>query len=87
VLASAGDDDKPLTGADLDRATEAALDHVGEGQVVETEVGDDGAAFGVEIRKDDGSVVEVNLDGNFEVIGSEADDDSPGETDDGPTDD
>ena len=87
VLASAGDDDKPLTGTDLDRATEAALSHVGEGQVIETEVGDDGAAFGVEIRKDDGSVVEVNLDANFEVIGSEADDDSPGEADDLPTDD
>lgn len=86
VLASAGDDDKPLTGTDLERATEAALDHVGEGRVVETEVGDDGAAYGVEVRKDDGSVVEVNLDPDFAVIGTEADDDSPGEEDD-PTDD
>ena len=82
VLASAGDDDKPLTGTDLERATEAALDHVGEGEVVETEVGDDGAAYGVEVRKDDGSVVEVNLDPDFAVIGTEADDDAGGEDDD-----
>jgi hypothetical protein len=43
--------------------------------VLETEVGDDGAAYGVEIRLDDGSVVEVALDANFEVIGDAADDD------------
>lgn len=46
-----------------------------EGEVIETETGDDGAAYGVEVRKDDGSVVEVNLDESFEVIGTEADDD------------
>jgi hypothetical protein len=73
-------DDKPLRGNSYERATEAALDHVGGGTVVETEVGDDGAAYGVEIRTDDGSVVEVNLDENFEVIGQEADDDGPNDT-------
>lgn len=82
VVASAGDDDKPLKGAALDEATAAALDHVGSGTVVETEVGDDGSAYGVEIRKDDGSVVEVNLDENFNVIGAELDDDGPNDTDD-----
>ena len=82
VLASAGDDDQPLTGTELERATEAALDHVGGGEVIETEVGDDGAAYGVEVRKDDGSVVEVNLDSDFDVIGTEADDDSAGEEED-----
>lgn len=87
VLASAGDDDKPLTGTDLERATEAALDHVGGGEVIETEIGDDGAAYGVEVRRADGSVVEVNLDSGFDVIGSEADDDSGGEDDDDPADD
>ena len=79
VLASVGDDDKPLEGAALDQATSAALDHVGGGTVVETEIGDDGAAYGVEIRKDDGSVVEVNLDGDYNVTGSEQDDDGSGE--------
>jgi len=82
VLASAGDDDKPLKGGALDRATSAALEHVGGGIVLETEVGDDGSAYGVEIRKDDGSVVEVNLDENFQVIGAESDDDGPNDTDD-----
>jgi hypothetical protein len=69
------DTDAPLVGTDLDRATEAALAHTGGGTVVESEAGDDGAAYGIEIRLDDGSVVEVNLDSSFAVIGSEADED------------
>lgn len=71
----ATDSDTPITGTDLDRAVAAALDHTGGGEVTETEIGDDGAAFGVEVRLDDGSQVEVNLDGDFNVIGSEPDDD------------
>lgn len=71
----ANDSDTPLTGSDLDRAVAAALEHTGGGEVTETETGDDGAAYGVEIRLDDGSQVEVNLDAEFNVIGSEADDD------------
>ena len=73
-----GGDDAPITGSALDRATAAALQHTGGGTVVETEVGDDGAAYGVEVRLDDGSVVEVSLDENFKVIGNEADDDGAG---------
>jgi uncharacterized membrane protein YkoI len=76
------DDDKPLTGETYDRAVEAALAHTGGGTVLETEMGDDGAAYGVEIRLDDGSEVEVELDADFNVIGEEADDDEPGEEDD-----
>ena len=71
-----GGDDQPLTGSDLDEATAAALEHTGGGTVIETEVGDDGAAYGVEIRLDDGRVVEVALDERFRVIGQESDDDS-----------
>ena len=74
-VAAGGDDDKPLRGSNYDRATTAALEHVGEGSVTETEVGDGDAAFEVEIRLDSGKQVEVELDDNFEVIGSEADDD------------
>ena len=62
AFAARGDDDKPLAGSTLDKATAAALEFTGGGTVVETEVGDDGAAYGVEIRLDDGSVVEVGLD-------------------------
>jgi len=74
VAASRGDDE-PLTGSALEKATAAALEHTGGGTVIETEAGDDGAAYGVEIRLDNGRVVEVGLDANFEVIGQESDDD------------
>jgi uncharacterized membrane protein YkoI len=87
AIAAGGDDDKPLTGSNLQKATAAALVHTGGGTVVETEVGDDGAAYGVEVRLDDGRVVEVNLDENFDVVGQENDDDGAGDRDDGPDDD
>jgi hypothetical protein len=83
----AADSEEPLTGSTYDRATEAALDHVDGGEVVETESGDGGAAYGVEIRRDDGSVVEVELDENYKVIGTEADDDGPNGDDEGADDD
>jgi hypothetical protein len=80
VMAVSGDDDRPLQGNALERATAAALDHVGGGRIIETEIGDDGAAYGVEIQRSDGSVVEVNLDQNFQVIGTDGDDDTAGES-------
>jgi hypothetical protein len=75
IATGAMDDDEPLTGSALEQATAAALEYTGGGTVVETEAGDDGAAYGVEIRLADGRVVEVNLDQDFNVIGDEADDD------------
>jgi hypothetical protein len=86
VAVGTAGDDQPLTGSDLERATAAALAHTGGGAVIETEVGDDGAAYGVEIRLDDGSVVEVSLDESFQVVGEETDDDGPSD-EDGPGDD
>jgi len=77
AIATTASDDQPLTGSALEKATVAALQHTGGGTVIETEVGDDGAAYGVEIRLDDGRVVEVGLDANFQVIGQESDDDGP----------
>ena len=62
IAAGVGDDDKPLTGASLRKATAAALAHTGGGTVVESEVGDDGAAYDVEVRRPDGKIVEVQLD-------------------------
>jgi hypothetical protein len=76
---AAGGDEQPLTGSNLERATAAALEYTGGGTVVETESGDDGAAYSVGIRLDNGSEVEVNLDENFDVIGGEADDDGSGD--------
>jgi hypothetical protein len=69
-----GDSDWALTGTVLDRAKGAALAHTRGGRVTETETGDDGAAYGVEIRRSDGRHVEVALDQNFQVVGEEADD-------------
>ena len=77
---AASDDDQPLTGETYDRATAAALEATKGGKVTETEVGDDGAAYGVEVLLDDGRQVEVNLDREFKVIGQELDDDA-GESD------
>jgi hypothetical protein len=85
ALAAASDDDEPLRGSTLDRAVAAALAETGGGTVTETESGDDGATYSVEVRLDNGDQVEVNLDENFKVIGQAADDDGPG--DDGTNDD
>ncbi|MEO8422843.1 MAG: hypothetical protein ABI595_02900 [Actinomycetota bacterium] len=75
ATASGGEDDAPLTGSAREKATAAALAHVGEGTVVGTEVGEDGVAYGVEIRLTDGSQVDVKLDEGFQVIATENDDD------------
>jgi hypothetical protein len=82
IAAGGGDDDQPLSGSTRDRAVGAALQHTGGGTVLETEAGDDEAAYGVEIRLEDGRQVEVNLDEDFEVVGQENDDDTPGEEED-----
>ena len=81
-----GDDDQPITGAALAECTAAALAENPGGTVTETEVGDDGAAYGVEIRLVDGSEVEVNLDQNCRVLVQATDDDGPNDKD-GPNDD
>jgi hypothetical protein len=67
-------DDVPLSGSAYDRATRAALAHTGGGTVTETEAGDDGAAYEVEIRLPNGREVEINLDADFRVISQEDDD-------------
>ncbi len=82
-----GDADRPLTGSALETAKAAALKHTGGGTVVETEVGDDGAAYGVEVRRGDGTVVEVSLDESFAVLGAEGDADAAGARDEGADDD
>jgi uncharacterized membrane protein YkoI len=79
AAAGGGDSDRQLTGATRDRAVQAALAATGGGTVTETEAGDDGAAYGVEVRLPDGRQVEVNLDQSFNVIGQEPDEDQPGE--------
>jgi uncharacterized membrane protein YkoI len=79
AAAADGDSDQELTGSTRERAVAAALAAAGGGTVLETEAGDDGAAYGVEVRLPDGRQVEVNLDTNFKVTGQEPDEDRPGE--------
>jgi uncharacterized membrane protein YkoI len=83
--AAGGDDDdggeRAISGAALDRASAAALDHTGGGKVTETETGDEESFYEVEVTRADGSQVDVQLDRDFEVVGSEGDDDR-GEDDD-----
>jgi uncharacterized membrane protein YkoI len=78
AVAASGDDDateRPITGDALDRATAAALAHTGGGEVTDTEVGDEESRYEVEVTLDDGSQVDVQLDADFQVVGSEGDDD------------
>jgi hypothetical protein len=75
--AAGGDDDgseRPIGGAALDRASAAALDHTGGGRVTDTEVGDEESYYEVEVTRDDGSQVDVQLDRGFQVVGSDGDD-------------
>jgi uncharacterized membrane protein YkoI len=73
-----GDDeaDRAISGAALDRASRAALAHTGGGKVTETEVGDEESLYEVEVTRDDGSQVDVQLDRGFQVVGSEGDSDT-----------
>ena len=81
AIAAGGGDDQPLDGPTLERASAAALAATGGGKVTETEVGDDGAAYEVEVTLADGSQVDVRLDDRFGVIGRESDDDGAGDHD------
>jgi uncharacterized membrane protein YkoI len=75
AIASNDDDatDTPITGDALERAEQAALAETGGGTVTETEVGDEESMYEVEVTLDDGSQVDVQLDEDFKVVGSEQD--------------
>ncbi len=73
--ATGGDENEaPISGSALDQASAAALAHTGEGRVSDTEAGDEESLYEVEVTLDDGSEVDVQLDANFNVVGSEAED-------------
>ena len=82
------DSEESLTGPDAHKAESAAIAAVGGGTLTEVER-DDGngtGAFEVEVTRDDGSQVEVHLDGHYNVVGQEPDEDGPNDKD-GPNDD
>jgi hypothetical protein len=74
--------DVPITGDALAQAEAAALAETGGGEVTETEVGDEESYYEVEVTLDDGSQVDVQLDEDFNVVGSEADGPEAGDDED-----
>ena len=65
--------DRAITGSALARATDAALAATGGGTVTGTEVGDEESTYEVEVTLSDGSQIDVQLDGNFVVLGQKSD--------------
>jgi uncharacterized membrane protein YkoI len=74
--AVAGDDDdareRPITGDALAKAKAAALADT-PGRVTATEVGDEESYYEVEVTRPDGTQVDVQLDRDFRVVGTEGD--------------
>jgi uncharacterized membrane protein YkoI len=79
ATAASDDADSAITGAALSRATDAALAETGGGRVTGTEIGDEDSYYEVEVTRDDGSQVDVQLDENFAVVGSKTDSESSDE--------
>lgn len=75
AVAGSSDDDSTetaITGDELRQASDAALQHTGEGRVTGSEVGDEESYYEVEVTLNDGSQVDVQLDRDFNVVGSES---------------
>ena len=77
ALAGAGgafDDETPLKGGELAKASAAALEETGGGTVNATERDSEkGATFEVEVTKPDGSTVDVRLDASYGVVAIDSD--------------
>ena len=83
AYANGGDSEEQVTGPEAQKAKSAAIAAVGGGSVTEVER-DDGngtGAFEVEVARDDGSQLEVHLDGAYNVVGRQADEDGPNDND------
>lgn len=63
--------DVPITGSALDKASAAALAFTGEGRVTATEVGDEESYYEVEVTLDNGREIDVQLDEQFVVVGTD----------------
>ncbi|WP_067441897.1 PepSY domain-containing protein [Nocardioides jensenii] len=69
VWASAADDD--LSGSQRDRASQAAVEAAGGGSITEAE--EDDGFYEVEVTRTDGTEVDVRLDQDYGVVGTETD--------------
>ncbi|MDQ3505655.1 MAG: PepSY domain-containing protein [Actinomycetota bacterium] len=72
--------DTAITGTALEQASAAALEFTGGGRVTGTEVGDEESYYEVELTRDDGTQVDVQLDEDFAVVGSEDEDGGEGDS-------
>ena len=70
---ASGDNEHPIDGPALQRASDAALEYTGGGSVTGTEVGDEESYYEVEVTLDDGTQIDVQLDEDFNVLSSETD--------------
>jgi uncharacterized membrane protein YkoI len=88
AYALGADSREQLTGPDAQKAKSAAIAAVGGGTVTEVEREDDGSAggFEVEVKREDGTQVEVHVGSDLKVVGQQADEDGPNDQD-GPNDD
>ncbi len=77
------DSEERLTGPEAQKAKSAAIAAVGGGTIAEVERddGDDGygtsSGYEVEVEREDGTQIEVHLDGDYDLEGQEADEDGP----------
>ena len=71
--AAPGDSEAPIPPTDIDRASAAALAYLGSGRVTGTEIEDEESYYEVEVTRDDGTQVDVQLDENFNVVSTEDD--------------
>ena len=73
-----GESDENVTGPAAQKAGSAALAAAGGGTVLEVERqdGDGSGVYEVEVRRADGSQVEIHLDAQFKPLGSAPDDDA-----------
>ena len=81
AAALTGDDDaqdRPVPASELERAERAALAETEGGTVTETEVDDEESKYEVEVTLDDGREIDVQLDEDFQVVGTEEDGDEDG---------
>jgi hypothetical protein len=83
AYANGGDPEEQLTGPEAQKAKSAAIEAVGGGTVTEVERddGDGTGAFEVEVTRDDGSQLEVHLDGDYNVVGQVPDEDGTNDKD------
>lgn len=67
-------DDKPLTGATLEKASAAAIEAAGGGEVIDSSASDDAdSAYEVEVLLPNGVEADVHLDSDFNVVSQAAD--------------